>query len=68
MKGFRNFKDTKVNFNEKTLIIGANDIGKSNLIYALRILLDKKNYLKLIQNQKIQIFMFTKKQMKSSYN
>jgi putative ATP-dependent endonuclease of OLD family len=42
MKGFRNFKDTKVNFNEKTLIIGANDIGKSNLIYALRILLDKK--------------------------
>ncbi|PGM41918.1 ATP-dependent endonuclease [Bacillus cereus] len=42
MKGFRNFKDSKVNFNEKTLIIGANDIGKSNLIYALRILLDKK--------------------------
>ena len=42
MKGFRNFKDTKVNFNEKTLVIGANDIGKSNLIYALRILLDKK--------------------------
>jgi putative ATP-dependent endonuclease of OLD family len=42
MKGFRNFKDKKVILMKKTLIIGANDIGKSNLIYALRILLDKK--------------------------
>lgn len=40
--GFRNFKDSKINFNEKTLVIGANDIGKSNLIHALRIILDKK--------------------------
>lgn len=42
IKGFRNFKEATINFNEKTLVIGANDIGKSNLIYALRILLDKK--------------------------
>ncbi len=42
IKGFRNFKNTEINFNEKTLVIGANDIGKSNLIHALRILLDKK--------------------------
>lgn len=42
IKGFRNFKDSEINLNEKTLVIGANDIGKSNLIYALRILLDKK--------------------------
>ena len=41
IKGFRNFKDDIINFNEKTLIIGENDIGKTNLIYALRILLDR---------------------------
>lgn len=41
IKGFRNFKDATINFNAKTLIIGANDIGKTNLIYALRLLLDK---------------------------
>jgi len=40
--GFRNFKHSVINFNEKTLVIGANDIGKSNLIHALRIILDKK--------------------------
>jgi putative ATP-dependent endonuclease of the OLD family len=39
--GFRNFADATVRFNESTLIIGANDVGKTNLIYALRILLDK---------------------------
>lgn len=39
--GFRNFKEATINFAEKSLIIGSNDIGKSNLIYALRILLDK---------------------------
>lgn len=41
IKGFRNFKEDIINFKENTLIIGQNDIGKSNLIYALRILLDK---------------------------
>ncbi|WP_019392706.1 ATP-dependent nuclease [Priestia filamentosa] len=41
IKGFRNFKDATINFNERSLIIGQNDIGKSNLIYALRLLLDK---------------------------
>ena len=41
IKGFRNFKDDIIKFNEKSLIIGQNDIGKSNLIYALRILLDR---------------------------
>jgi len=39
--GFRNFANATVRFNESTLIIGANDVGKTNLIYALRILLDK---------------------------
>ena len=38
---FRNFSDALVNFSPSTLIIGANDIGKTNLIYSLRLLLDK---------------------------
>jgi len=41
LNGFRNFKDTHINFREKTLIIGANDVGKTNLLYAIRILLDR---------------------------
>ncbi|MFJ1521856.1 ATP-dependent nuclease [Acinetobacter sp. ABJ_C1_1] len=41
LKGFRNFKDSIIKFNGDTLIIGANDVGKSNLLHALRILLDK---------------------------
>lgn len=39
--GFRNFKDAKINLEEKTLFIGANDVGKSNLIHALRMILDR---------------------------
>lgn len=41
VKGFRNFKEVTVNLNEHSLIIGANDVGKTNLIYALRLLLDR---------------------------
>ncbi len=41
LKGFRNFKNATINFNEKTLIIGANDVGKTNLLWAIRILLDR---------------------------
>ena len=32
IKGFRNFKEVSVNFNEHSLMIGANDVGKTNLI------------------------------------
>lgn len=32
IKGFRNFKNVTVNFNEHSLMIGANDVGKTNLI------------------------------------
>lgn len=39
--GFRNFKDITVNLNDKNLIFGANNIGKSNFMYALRLLLDR---------------------------
>lgn len=41
LKGFRNFVDKEIFFQKKTLIIGANDVGKSNLLYALRLLFDK---------------------------
>ncbi len=41
IKGLRNFDNEKINFADQTLIIGANDIGKTNLIYALRILFDR---------------------------
>lgn len=40
IKGFRNFIDERIDFDGKTLIIGGNDTGKSNLLYALRILFD----------------------------
>ncbi|EOC1319324.1 AAA family ATPase, partial [Cronobacter turicensis] len=41
IKGFRNYCDAVVNFNQTNLIIGANDVGKTNLLYAIRLLLDK---------------------------
>ncbi|MEZ9170361.1 ATP-dependent endonuclease [Vibrio cyclitrophicus] len=41
LKGYRNFEDAVINFNSSTLVIGGNDIGKSNMLHALRILLDK---------------------------
>lgn len=42
IKGFRNYDDTTMYFKDSTLIIGANETGKSNLLFALRILFDKK--------------------------
>jgi len=41
ISGFRNFKKANINFAEKSLIIGANDVGKTNLIWAIRLILDK---------------------------
>lgn len=41
INGFRNFSDATIVFNDSTLIIGANDVGKTNLVHALRLLLDK---------------------------
>ncbi|WNJ20338.1 AAA family ATPase [Pontibacter sp. G13] len=40
IKGFRNFKDATINLAQQTLIIGPNDIGKTNCIRAFRLLLD----------------------------
>jgi putative ATP-dependent endonuclease of OLD family len=41
IEGFRNFSSLTTNLRESTLIIGANDVGKTNFIYAIRLLLDK---------------------------
>lgn len=41
IEGFRNFENETINFADKTLVIGTNDVGKTNMIYALRILFDK---------------------------
>lgn len=41
IKGFRNFKNAKFKFNMHTAVMGFNDIGKTNLMYAMRLLLDK---------------------------
>jgi putative ATP-dependent endonuclease of OLD family len=39
--GFRNFHNATINFNDRTLIIGGNDVDNTNLLHALRIILDK---------------------------
>ncbi|WP_423738038.1 ATP-dependent nuclease [Chitinophaga caseinilytica] len=41
LNGFRNFKNAIINVSPKTLVIGANDVGKSNMLYAIRMLLDR---------------------------
>jgi putative ATP-dependent endonuclease of OLD family len=41
LKGFRNFKDAVIKLKHQSLIIGSNDVGKTNFIYSLRLLLDK---------------------------
>jgi putative ATP-dependent endonuclease of OLD family len=41
LQGFRNFKKAKINLRKKSLVIGANDVGKTNLLWAIRLLLDR---------------------------
>ena len=41
LQGFRNFKNATISFAEKSIVIGGNDIGKTNLLHAIRMLLDK---------------------------
>lgn len=41
IKGFRNFQDTKIEFHEGiNVIIGHNNAGKSNILHAIRLVLD----------------------------
>lgn len=41
IKGFRNYKDVEISLNNSSLIIGSNNVGKTNFIYALRLLFDR---------------------------
>ncbi|SDB02188.1 ATP-dependent endonuclease [Pseudomonas sp. NFACC13-1] len=41
ISGYRNYHKATIKFNKSTLIIGGNDSGKTNLISAIRLLLDK---------------------------
>lgn len=38
---YRNFDDAHINLAKNSLVIGGNDVGKTNMIHALRLLLDK---------------------------
>jgi len=40
IENFRNFKKVDVNLSTHAVIVGENKIGKSNLLYALRLILD----------------------------
>ncbi|MBA4496422.1 AAA family ATPase [Paenactinomyces guangxiensis] len=41
LRNYRNFIDAEFHLNKKSLIIGANDVGKTNILDAIRLLLDK---------------------------
>ena len=41
IKNFRNFKNIEIELSNKNVIFGMNDTGKTNLLYALRFLLDR---------------------------
>ena len=48
IKNYRNFFDEDISLNNETIIIGPNDVVKTNLLMAIRILLDKSlSYLDL---------------------
>ena len=40
IENFRNFKHLDVSLGEKTVVVGENNVGKSNLFFALRLLFD----------------------------
>ncbi len=40
IKNFRNFKNLNVRLGEHAVILGENKVGKTNLLFALRLLLD----------------------------
>jgi|SRR5690554_742555 len=41
IKNFRNFKEVDVNLNHKQVVIGENNVGKSNLLRAIQLILDR---------------------------
>lgn len=66
LKNFRNFNDIEIPLDNKNVIFGMNDMGKTNFLYALRFLLDKdirkngfmrSDYHKNITENKIEILL-----------
>ncbi len=45
---FRNFKEIDVNLNHKQIIIGENNIGKTNFLRAIQIILDPNSLMKTV--------------------
>jgi putative ATP-dependent endonuclease of OLD family len=41
LKNYRNFAQAHINLAKNSLVIGGNDVGKTNMIHGLRLLLDK---------------------------
>jgi len=41
IKNFRNFEEAEIELDNKNVVFGMNDIGKTNFLYAIRFLLDK---------------------------
>lgn len=53
VKNYRNFVDNIINLNKETVVIGPNDVGKTNLLMAIRLVLDKSlSYLDLEPQEK----------------
>src|SRR5699024_3264393 len=42
IKNFRNFKNIDINLSHKQVIIGENNVGKTNLLRAIQLILDPK--------------------------
>ena len=42
VENFRNFQDSTIELSNKNVVFGMNDVGKTNLLYSLRYLLDRK--------------------------
>lgn len=42
VENFRNFQDSTIELSNKNIVFGMNDVGKTNLLYSLRYLLDRK--------------------------
>lgn len=42
IRNFRNFKEADIELSNQNVIFGMNDVGKTNLLYALRFLLDRQ--------------------------
>lgn len=63
IENYRNFKKASINFNKETLIIGPNDVGKTNLVRAMRLILDKSLSQIDIEPQEDDFNIFTESDM-----